>query len=86
MAFDIQLSETRWPDEEEDFSLGDRFIPRFGAVTAKVLRRAGGAFAAGPGAPGQNIAILGFTIKLKTSTGSSTVYRGKPLIFQGKSP
>src|SRR5215475_12670359 len=37
-------------------------INRFGAVTAKVLRCAGGAFAAGRAAHGQNIAILGFTI------------------------
>jgi hypothetical protein len=47
---------------EEDSSLRDRFINRFGSVTAKVLRCAGGAFAAGREAHGQNIAILGFTI------------------------
>jgi len=40
----------------------DRFIRRFGSVPAKVLRCAGGAFAAGRAAHGQNIAILGFTI------------------------
>jgi hypothetical protein len=44
---------------EEDSSLRDRFINRFGSVTAKVLRYAGGAFAAGRAAHGQNIAILG---------------------------
>jgi len=47
---------------EEDSSLRDRFINRFGSVTKKVLRCAGGAFAAGREAHGQNIAIVGFTI------------------------
>jgi len=47
---------------EEDSSLRDRFILRFEPVTAKVLRCAGRAFAAGRAAHGQNIAILGFTI------------------------
>jgi hypothetical protein len=42
--------------------LGDGFICRFGSATAKVLRCAGVAFAAGRAAHGQNIAILGFTI------------------------
>jgi len=60
LALDIQLSDTCWPDGGGLQPAGS-LHSSFWSVTAKV-RCAGGAFAAGWAAQGQNIAILGFTI------------------------